>query len=190
MNDIDTGKRPTIDIILASRPWVTPVPEGLVEMLEAQDDFRIVARPETPDQLWSALRGLIASVLVVVPGIHGFAAVIEDAAKRGMAVAVVCPSHATGPDVNGILRTGKVTEKSFEYLQDDLKRAGARVFYDAPIPDVIDYVRKIAHDRSMEAVREKIKTEGERSLTEEDKSKITEHSYEEAHRLPPAVEKD
>jgi hypothetical protein len=81
-----------INIILASGPAFPAAPE-VVALLEAQADFRIVARPQFVDQL--VLDRQVASVLVVAAGFYQFAALAVMVARSNFPMAVLTDMKRT-----------------------------------------------------------------------------------------------
>jgi hypothetical protein len=128
---------PKINIILASNPSFSPLTAGTIQMLEAQADFEIVARPTRGQELFDAMGAGIAQVLIVVAGLYAFARIAQVAARSGIPMAVII-SHAHKP-----------AEDQVEFLRSEMKEFGAlgEIFNEADMPDVIDHIRKVARER-------------------------------------------
>jgi hypothetical protein len=105
----------------------------MTEMLESQDDFQIIARPERGQELFDAMAERIAPVLVVVAGLYNFSGIARMAARSSTIMAVLTRREAA--------------EDQLDYLRDEMKAQGANgvVFDDAAtLAEVVDYIRKVA----------------------------------------------
>jgi hypothetical protein len=121
-----------INIILASNPSFSPAP-GVAEMLESQEDFQIVARPERAEQLFPVMDKRIAPVLVGVAGFYSFPGIAQVAARSDTRMIVLVDAD-------------QAAEGQIQYLEDVMKENGIHgfIFDNVANADLIDCVRKVA----------------------------------------------